>query len=222
MMAVSVDRASGVMNISVTTSKPLLSVQIARNLLDNLIGRIREIETKKARENLAFIRERFQEVQQELMQAEEELVLFIDSNQDVRTAKLRTELERYQRNVTFKTQLYGDLQGQMTQAEIELQRSNPVLTVIEAPVLPVKSSGPRRKLTVLMGMIIGLASSVGFLLIRNILSVQNADEETRAKLAELREAFSPRHFTNWVQHLSPFRLANLAHTRRRRNKNLPS
>lgn len=107
MMAVNVDRQSGVMNISVTTYNSLLSTDIARNFLNNLSRRIQEIETKKARENLKFIEDRFLEVQKDLIVAEEQLARFTDSNLNVRTAKLRIEMERYQRNVTFKTQLYA-------------------------------------------------------------------------------------------------------------------
>ena len=107
MVSVSVDRNSGIMSISVTTRQPLLSAQLAQTFINLLTQRVREIYTKKIREDLEFIRERFGESQQQLEVAEEKLAQFMDRNRNPQTAQLRTKMERLQRQVSFKTQLYA-------------------------------------------------------------------------------------------------------------------
>jgi len=57
----------------------------------------------------------------------------MDRNRDIQTARLRTEVERLQRQVTIKMELYRELQTQLMQAEIELQHIQPVITLVEAP-----------------------------------------------------------------------------------------
>lgn len=91
MVSVSVDYKSGIMTISVTTGQRLLSAQLAQTRINHLTERVQEIYTKKDRENLKFIRERFIEAKQELEQVEEELASFIDRNRNPLTAQLGTE-----------------------------------------------------------------------------------------------------------------------------------
>ena len=97
------------MTISVTTPDPLLSVQIARTLVINLTVRVRAIYTQRTRENLNFIRERFAEVDSELVVAEDKLASFLDRNRNPQSAVLRTQSERFQRQVTFKSELFREM-----------------------------------------------------------------------------------------------------------------
>ena len=189
MLSVNVDRKSGIMNVSVTTHWPLLSAQITQSLIVHLTERVQELYTQKSSKNLAFIQARFIEVEQKLEQAEEMLASFVDRNQNPQTAKLQIELDRFKRKVTFKTQLYADLQTQLTQAEIELQRSQPVITLLEAPVPPLKKSGPRRKVIVLVSLFLGFFASIGLIFIQAILIEANSHVQTRLKLEELKKQF---------------------------------
>ncbi len=191
MVSVSVDRNSGIMTISVTTRQPLLSAQLAQTFINHLTERVREIYTNKAREDLEFIRERFREVQLELDVAEEELAQFMDRNRNPQTAQLNTEMERMQRHVTFKTQLYSDLQTQVTQAEIDFQRSKPVITLLEAPVPPLEKSGPSRKLILLFSLFFGGAVGVATSFMKSFLDIASSDDESKAKLTELKNILRP-------------------------------
>lgn len=195
MVSVSVDRNSGIMTISVTTRQPLLSAQLAQTFINHLTERVREIYTKKAREDLKFIRERFGEAQQELEVAEEKLAQFMDRNRNPQTALLRTEMERLQRQVTFKTQLYSDLQTQLMQSEIEFQRSQPVITLLEAPVPPLEKSGPRRKVTVMVALFLGLFGGIGLSYAKTYLGNLNTSQGDKSKLEEILDALVPKRLS---------------------------
>ncbi|MEE9465745.1 MAG: Wzz/FepE/Etk N-terminal domain-containing protein, partial [Candidatus Neomarinimicrobiota bacterium] len=127
-IGIRVDRTSGIIQVAFTSENPLLSARITDTLINHLTERVRTIYSLKARENLEFIRARFEEVKGELEEAEEDLARFTDSNINPTTAHLKTQLARFERLVSFKSQLYSDLQTQFTQAQIELQRSQPVIT----------------------------------------------------------------------------------------------
>lgn len=190
VVSIGVDRTSGIMSISVTTHDPLLSAQLAQILTDHLTDRVREIYTQKTHENLEFIQERFLEADGELEEAEEKLAMFMDRNRNPETERLRTAMDRLQRKVTFKTQLYSDLQTQLTQAEIELQRSQPVITLVEAPVPPLKPSGPRRKVMVLVSLFLGLMAGTGLGYVKTYLGNLNNDQGDKSKLEEIKAAFA--------------------------------
>ena len=149
---------------------------------------MRTIRTQKARDNLTFVNERFDEAQAELQAAEERLAAFNDRNRDIQSARLRTERDRLQRQVRFAADLYSEFQTQRTQAEIELQRSQPVITILEAPTPPLKRSAPQRTLIVLLSVILGGLIGVGGAFVRTFFSNQEDDEE-KEKLQQIKKAF---------------------------------
>jgi len=181
---------NGMMSISVTTEDPHLSTGLVESLIQHSSDRVRAIRTQKARENLTFIEEQFAEAERELRAAEEELAQFLDRNTNPQTARLRTERQRLERHVSFKSDLYSSLQEQVSQARIELQRSAPVFTVVEQPVPPQQPSGPNRVLILFMSLFLGVAAGVGIAFLKAFLENQssNADEETQSKMEEIKEA----------------------------------
>lgn len=188
MVSSSVDVESGVMTLSVTDGDPVRAAEIAESFLTHLSDRVRAIRTEKSRRNLEFIEDRFASAREDLQEAEERLAAFNDRNREIRSARLRTEQDRLQRQVRFASDLYSELQAQLTQAEIELQRSEPVLTVIEAPAPPTQRSAPRRTLIVLLSLILGGMVGIGGAFVRTFLGEQE-DEEEREKLEEIKQAF---------------------------------
>ncbi|MCH7576059.1 MAG: hypothetical protein IIA59_13190 [Candidatus Marinimicrobia bacterium] len=188
VLAVRVNRNSGIMAISVTTHNPSLSVGLVSTYIKHLRIRIRDIYTFKARQNLEFIQNQFATAAGELMLVENELARFIDRNQNIQTSTLKAERGRLQRELNFKVQVYSDLQNQLTQSEIELQRSKPVLTFIEVPLQPLHPSGPKRTLTVLLGIFLGLVSAGIVVIFRAITLGAGISESSQAKLTEIRES----------------------------------
>lgn len=187
LVSSSVDRETGLMNMSVTTSSPDLSAAVASSYLRHLEQRVRSIRTQKARKNLSFIEERYHSVQEELREAEQQLAEFTDRNQNLNSARLRTERDRLQRQVRFKSDLYSEIQTQRTQAQIELQRVSPVVTVVQAPIPPLEPSAPSRLLIVVLSVMLGGLLGVGSAFLRSLYTVTPEDGADRSKVEELQE-----------------------------------
>ena len=194
MLSVNVDQQTGLMTVSISSWSPLFSANLTERFVDHLIERVRAIRTQKSRENLEFIQERFQEAEEELRKAEETLAAFDDRYNNPQTAQLSTERTRLQRQVSFKSQLYSDMQAQMTQAEIELQRSEPVITVVERPLPPLEKSSPNRKLIVILSLFLGGGLGVGLAFINSFIGNMEQDEEEKGKLQEIKKAFIPERW----------------------------
>lgn len=182
------------MTIAVTAGEPRLAAQIVQSYLDHLRDRVQSIRTEKARQNLAFIQQRFEEARKELQAAEDRLAQFTDQNQQINSAHLRTKRDRLQRQVTFASDLYTQLQSRKTQAEIELQRSEPVVTVVEEPVPPVERSAPRRTLLVLLSLVVGGIVGLSGAFVRWSVQETEREPEGRRKLGEIKEALIPERW----------------------------
>lgn len=182
---------TGLMTLSVTTGNPQLSAAVVESLIEHLSTHVRSLRTEKARRNLEFIQQRFQEAEKELTQAEERLANFMDRNQSINTARLRTQRDRLQRQVRFKSDLYSELQAQLTQAKIDLQRSEPVITVVEQPVPPLESVAPQRLVILIVSLLGGGIAGCVLVFLWAYFREENATGERRAKIREVREAFIP-------------------------------
>jgi len=185
-----VNLETGLMTISVTMETPTLAADVANSVLNHVRRRIRTFRTEKSRRTLTFVRQRFQEAERELRLAEERLATFLDRNQQINTAELRTRRDRIQRQVQFKADLYSELQAQLTQARLDLQRSEPVITAVERPVPPTRRSSPRRTLIVIVSLVLGLIVGCGGAFGRDYFS-RPTEEGHRTKVEQVRRAFRP-------------------------------
>jgi uncharacterized protein involved in exopolysaccharide biosynthesis len=143
------------------------------------------------RERLEFVEGRFEEVEQELETAEERLAQFLERNQNPTTATLQFRRDRLQRQVSFKEQLYSELQSQLTQTRLDLQRRQPVVTVVEQPVPPMERSAPRRTLIVVLCVFLGGLLGVGGAFVSAFFSGAEKSVEEREKVEEIRTEFFP-------------------------------
>ncbi|MCS3661173.1 GNVR domain-containing protein [Salinibacter ruber] len=190
-ISASVDEETGLMTISVTAGGPQLAASLADSFLDHFTTRVREIRTEKVRERLQFVEGRFEEAEQELETAEKRLAQFLERNQNPTTATLQFQRDRLQRQVSFKEQLYSELQSQLTQTRLDLQRRQPVVTAVEEPVPPSNRSAPKRTLTVLLGILVGVFFGMGGAFVKALFDSAEENTEERKKLSEIRERLIP-------------------------------
>lgn len=198
-VASSVDQESGLMTIAVTAGGPVLAADMTESFLQHLRTRVREIRTQKVKENLAFVEQRFAEAQQELEAAEDRLAQFLERNQSLNSAQLQFQRDRLRRQVRFKEQLYSELQQQLTQTRLDLQRQQPVVTVVERPVPPMERSAPRRMLVIFLSLVFGGFVGIGLAFARSFFSNQQDDAEEREKIEEIRDAFVPRQLLDRIR-----------------------
>ncbi len=196
---VKVDPMSGVMSISYTTTNPRLSAQIAQSFIDHLKIRVQGIYAYNSEGKLTYFRNRLNEADYELVQSGKILAKFIDSNLEPKTAKLRTELERLKRQVTFKTELYSHLQTQLTQVELELKRNQPVITVLQAPFPPISPSAPKRKRIVMLSLILGGLAGIFAIVIKTAFERQMVNDVSRAEWFEIKKIVLQSRPMRWIR-----------------------
>jgi len=182
----SLEDDSGLMVISSTTSSPQLSADLVDAYVGRLSDRVQEIRTEKVRQRVAFVESQLSEAERELRVAEERLAAFLEQNQNPTTATLRFERDRLQRQVGFKEQLYSDILQQYTQSKLDLQRQQPVVTVVERASPPLEPSSIGTLTFLLIGMLAGLTFAVVMVLSR--VYVSRIDPAERAKVEAIQSS----------------------------------
>jgi uncharacterized protein involved in exopolysaccharide biosynthesis len=206
LLTTDIDTDTGLMDIAITTQDPELSSELASSFVRHLAERVEMIRTQKARQNLEFIQKRFKAAEDSLKVVENVLAQFDDRNNNPQSARLRTEQARLQRQVTFKSELYSDLQAQLMQAHIDYERSRPVITVLEQPVPPIDPSGPSRLLIIITGLMLGGVIGIGIAFTKVLFAKLQSQEED--KFSEIKDAIHPLKSASRM--LSKIRLKKLS------------
>ncbi len=190
-ISASVDEETGLMTISVTAGGPQLASDLTKSFLDHFSMRVRGVRTEKVRERLQFVEGRYEEAEQELETAEERLAQFLERNQNPTTATLQFRRDRLQRQVSFKEQLYSELQSQLMQTRLDLQRRQPVVTVVEEPVPPMSRTSPQRTFIVLLALLAGGVVGIGRAFVKSFLENAGKKAEEQQKITKIRKHLIP-------------------------------
>ncbi|WP_152286903.1 Wzz/FepE/Etk N-terminal domain-containing protein [Flavicella marina] len=132
-------------------------VKHAQELLQNFII---ESKIKKATEQLDYIKERYEIVEQKFIEVQLKLAKFEDKNKYVNTAMSKIELQTIQDEYNLVYSVYTELAKQLEAQYLQITKDTPVFTILKPVTVPVERSKPKRGLIlvswVLLGVIVGV------------------------------------------------------------------
>jgi uncharacterized protein involved in exopolysaccharide biosynthesis len=178
---------TGVVTVTVRTESPEVSLQIARQLLDNVNRFPTTVRRSQAAEERRFTEGRLSDAKAALRSAEDALQRFLQSNrQYAGSPELTFQKERLDRDVALHQQVVSGLAQQYEDARIREVRDTPVLTVIDQPALAVLPDPRGRVLLVLVLTTVGFFAGTTFAIAREGWRRQrrnHPDDESEAALA---------------------------------------
>jgi len=147
---------TGVVELEVTAEHP----DLARQINHRLIGLVNEFNLRTRQSQAAnereFTERRLEEVRQELRTTEDRLQSFLQRNRDYSNSPALTfQVERLQREVSMRQEVFTTLAQAFEQAKIEEVRDTPVITVVESPELPVRPDSRWLVVKALLGLLLG-------------------------------------------------------------------
>lgn len=153
-------RTLGTVKVTVTTRWPSVSLVIAEQLVrgvNQFNVRTRKSHAAAARE---FAETQSKEAERALREAEDRMQLFLQRNRVIaRSPELTFAHDRLQREIELRQQVYTSLIEQREEARIREVRNLPVITVLEAPRLPIVPENRKTVPKFLLGGLGGLAVS---------------------------------------------------------------
>ncbi len=165
LVLVESDAKTGIITLSVDMPEAKASAQVASKALDLLQDYITDYKTGKARANLDFIKERYNERQEEFLAVQNKLAAFQDRNKYVTTATAKVKEKQLNDEYTMAYNIYQELAKQLETAEISVKEKMPNFTVLEPVSVPVEKSAPKRGLIVVISVLLGCFIGVGILFI---------------------------------------------------------
>jgi uncharacterized protein involved in exopolysaccharide biosynthesis len=155
-LAVATNQRTGVVTFGITMKEPGLSALVAAAMLGRLNAFNLESRQSRAAAERRFAEQRLAEVKQELRDAEDRLLAFLQRNRDFGSgSELRFQQDRLQRDVNLRQQVFTTLAQSVEQARIDEVRDTPVITVVEHPEAPVRPDPRGLVKKGLLGLVLG-------------------------------------------------------------------
>jgi uncharacterized protein involved in exopolysaccharide biosynthesis len=187
MISVSADRDTRIVFTKVESRNAALSAEIANRIVQLLGAFNLTNRQSQSRARRVFAEERVGEAENELIQTEDALQIFLEGNRDFgNSPELQVQYERLQRQVTIKQEVLVSLLRQYEESRIEEVNDTPVITVIDEAVPPAERSRPHRRTMVLAGGVLGGMLIVVIIFVRSYVerSKKNRDPAYREYLAQ--------------------------------------
>lgn len=148
----SVDQKTGVMDLTVTMQDPNICAQVTDTVIANLQKYITTYRTNKARKDLAYSQNLYEEAKSAYTKAQNEYANFTDANQNLILHSYRAEQERLQNEMNLAYQTYSQTSQQLQAAKAKVQENTPAFAVIQPAIVPMRASKPK-KMIILVGFL---------------------------------------------------------------------
>ena len=199
-MQVSTALKTGVVTVAVEAPAADLAEQLVRSALDLVNAfNLRTRQTRATAER-QFVEARVTEAQQNLREAENRLQAFLMTNRTFANApQLQFQFDRLQRDVGMRQDVFTKLVQAFEQARIDEVRNTPVITIVEAPIRPVRPDSRHLALKALLAIFIGGFVGMLIALYRQAI-VRTSDEspDQYAEFVRLRQALGAELRQPWT------------------------
>jgi len=165
---VSMDLDNGIVTVSVRMQDAVMAADVADQVVQYLTEYIMNYRTEKARRDLKFIEDRYQEMKARFEEAQVKLAEFTDRQRSTTRATDDIQLERLQSEFNLTFGLYTNVAERLEQARIKLQEDTPIVMILEAASVPDKRSKPNRPLILIVFTLLGGLLSVGYIMIKPV------------------------------------------------------
>jgi uncharacterized protein involved in exopolysaccharide biosynthesis len=161
------DKKSGVINISVKMQDPVVAATLVKYAQDYLTKYVAKYRTEKTQKDISFLNERLSEAKRRYDNALYAYSSYQDRNKSLFLNIAKDEGKKLQYEVDLSYNLYAELAKQLEEAKIKVHRETPIFKVLEPAQIPVKKSEPKRSVMVIGFAFLGLILSLVFVLVRN-------------------------------------------------------
>ncbi|MBP3203393.1 MAG: lipopolysaccharide biosynthesis protein [Bacteroidales bacterium] len=165
-VSLSVDKKEGYLTLTVNGSEPLQTAELAMKAQQLLQEAITRFRTEKAKDNLAYVQARHDEVKREAESLQAQLAAVRDRSQDMPTTRARIEQERIQSKYNVSNAIYSEMAKQLEQAKMQVKRDTPMLTIIQPVTVPRQPSNSRAK-TLIVWTFLGFVLGCGIVLAKD-------------------------------------------------------
>ncbi|WP_418637361.1 GNVR domain-containing protein [Winogradskyella sp.] len=164
-LAVNTDE--GFVTISVTMPEAYASSQLTLRAQELLQEYVLNFKTQKSKDQLNYIEARFLEKQKEFQDIKIRFARFQDQNNSINTALGKTQFLELESEYELAFSVYNELAKQLETQRLQVKQDTPVFTVLKPVTKPMEKSAPKKFLTLVVFVLLGLLVSFGFVLAKH-------------------------------------------------------
>jgi len=170
----------GYVSISCSLPEAYAAAQLVQNTQALLQRYITDFKCEKARNNLEFVQQRYDEVKKNYQAAQQQLASFRDSHMNISTSIAKTEEERLTNEYNVENSVYSELSKLLEQDKIHVKEETPIFTIVKPVSVPTEKSSPNRPLIMAIAAFIGILAGMAIVLGKVFLiQIQNKWEESK-------------------------------------------
>lgn len=164
IVSLNVNDKDGYVQLSASLPEALAVAQLAQQAQKLLQEYITRFKIEKVQSNLDFVQKQYDKAKERYEVRQDELAKFRDANKGFVSAVAKTREDMLTNEYNLAYNVYSELAKQLEQAEIAVNETTPILTVVEPVVVPVERSKPKRGLICVLFTFLGGFAGVGVVL----------------------------------------------------------
>lgn len=159
----SVDKKTSAIRLSVSAQNPDVALQVSEAVVSLLQQYLTDYRTEKARRDLAYYEQLYEEAKTDYFRAQQRYADFMDRNQSIITQRGRAEQDRLKNEVSLTYSLYTSCAQQVQTAKAKVQFDTPAFNMIEPPHVPLTGK-PSKKILLAVFIFVGALLSMLWIL----------------------------------------------------------
>ncbi len=159
-----INNKTGVISIIVTDQDPLVAATLADSVKARLQDFLTDYRTKKARHDLAYIENLYKEARINYDHACDVYAAYVDANQDVVLESVKQKQTKLENEMQLLFNNYNAISAQLLAAKAKVQEETPAFTTLQNATVPLRKTGPKRSLIVLIFELLVFLCTTGWIL----------------------------------------------------------
>ena len=184
IVSLNVNDKDGYVQLSASLPEPLAVAQLAQQAQKLLQEYITRFKIEKVQSNLDFVQKQYDKAKERYEVRQDELAKFRDANKGFVSAVAKTREDMLTNEYNLAYNVYSELAKQLEQAEIAVNETTPILTVVEPVVVPVERSKPKRGLICVLFTFLGGFAGIGVVLALPFLANTFGNDELKKWIKE--------------------------------------
>ena len=177
-LSMEVNDKDGYISLSTTMPEARAAAELTQKAQELLEQYVIDFKIEKSSSELDFIKNRYQEKEQEFQKIQQKLAVYTDRNQNVNSARAKMELMLLQSEYDLAYGVYSELAKQLETQELKVKEDTPIFTILQPVFVPLEKTGPKRSLILIIYTFLGFVLSIGYILA--IEPIQNIIKEIRS------------------------------------------
>ena len=177
-LSMAVNDKDGYISLSTTMPEAIAAAELTQKAQELLEQYVIDFKIEKSSSELDFIKNRYQEKEQEFQKIQQKLAVYTDRNQNVNSARAKMELMLLQSEYDLAYGVYSELAKQLETQQLKVKEDTPIFTILQPVFVPLEKTGPKRSLILIIYTFLGFVLSIGYLLVKE--PIQNIIKEIRS------------------------------------------